>query len=98
MKRPAKDPEYRTCRLDGCWLPTKTVYCCQEHAKLDQRIVDRPTQEELEMLVWTHPTRELAKIFGVTDTTIANWCRQMGIDKPPRGYWTGRQRKQIVTR
>jgi len=93
-----KEPEYRTCRREGCYRPTKTVYCSQSCAKQDQRIAARPPQEELEMLVWTYPSKQLAEIFGVTDVTIANWCRAYDIDKPPRGYWTGRLRRPLEQR
>lgn len=47
----------------------------------------RPTKELLRELVWRVPTSTLAKLFGVSDTTIANWCDEDGIPKPPRGFW-----------
>ncbi len=90
-----KEPEYFTCNRDGCYRPTRTKYCSQECAKTDQRIADRPTAEDLEALVWAHPSKKLAEMFGVTDVTIANWCRACGVEKPPRGYWTGRTRRQV---
>jgi len=47
----------------------------------------RPTKELLRELVWRVPTSTLAKLFGVSDTTIGNWCDEEGIPKPPRGFW-----------
>ena len=93
-----KEPVYSTCAAEGCYRPTRTKYCSQLCAKLDQRQVERPTREQLELLVWDHPSNQLAEMFGVTDITIANWCRAYGVDKPPRGYWTGRQRRRIEQR
>ncbi len=47
----------------------------------------RPTQEELENIIWTMPSSKISKIYNVSDTTIKKWCRYYGITKPPRGYW-----------
>ena len=46
----------------------------------------------LAKLVWSKPTVEIAKDFGVSDVAIAKRCRKFGIQKPPRGYWTSKQR------
>ncbi|WP_110888961.1 hypothetical protein [Deinococcus yavapaiensis] len=37
--------------------------------------------------VWTTPAAQLVAEFGVSDVTIAKWCRSRNIPKPPRGYW-----------
>ena len=47
------------------------------------------TKEELYNLVWSVPAVQLAKRFGVSDTLIKRWCREMGISKPGPGYWSG---------
>lgn len=49
--------------------------------------VPHPTKEELEKLVWSKPTSQLRKDLGVSDSAIGKWCRQLGVKKPPRGYW-----------
>lgn len=46
------------------------------------------SKEELENLVWTIPTVEIAKLYAVSDTAIAKRCKKFGILKPPRGYWS----------
>lgn len=51
------------------------------------RKVERPNAEELHKLVWSEPTTEIAKKFGVSDKAIEKWCKIYNIDKPPRGYW-----------
>lgn len=48
----------------------------------------RPPQELLSQLVWEIPTDRIADIYGVTATSIANWCEEWGIIKPERGYWS----------
>lgn len=48
-----------------------------------------PPSDELKKLVWEMPSVEVAKMFGVSDTTVKKWCRKYGIEKPGRGYWAG---------
>lgn len=45
------------------------------------------SNEELAKLVWTMPTVEVAKLFGVSDVAIAKRCKKYGIPKPPKGFW-----------
>lgn len=80
----------------GCcqeeFRPKKSTekYCSPRCAQLNRRRVKRPSKAELQSLVWQHPTSHLSQMFGVSDVAIAKWCRKMGVDKPPRGYWQKR--------
>jgi len=62
----------------------------------------RVTRADLERRVWEAPVRSLRGEFGVSDVTVAKRCRQMGIPRPPRGYWqrlqAGRDPRQILHR
>lgn len=51
------------------------------------RKVERPSKDVLEKLVWEQPLTQVAQAFGVSDKSIAHWCSQLGISKPPRGHW-----------
>lgn len=51
------------------------------------RKVVRPSKGELEKLVWSLPTEQLAKQLGVSGVAISKWCKKYNITKPPRGYW-----------
>lgn len=42
---------------------------------------------ELKRLVWSMPSTEVAAIYGVSGRAVGKRCQQMGIPKPPRGYW-----------
>lgn len=53
----------------------------------DRRKVEWPTADDLRELVWSMPTRDVAKRFGVSDVAVSNWCKVLGVEKPPRGYW-----------
>ncbi|MGB3204067.1 MAG: HNH endonuclease signature motif containing protein [Crinalium sp.] len=67
--------------------PTQDTYCSQKCFKLASRRVVRPSKEELEKIIWTKPTSQIANDFGVSDKAVEKWCKAYGIHKPPRGYW-----------
>lgn len=69
-----------------------SVACCA----LDRRLFE-VTAEELYALVWSQPTTEVAKLFGVSDKAIEKRCKRLGIPKPPRGYWLQVNRTQQPT-
>lgn len=61
-------------------------YCsvsCSQKSKQKFEI----NKEDLELLVWSKPTTEIASMLGVTDVAVAKRCKKLGILKPPRGYW-----------
>lgn len=66
------------------------VYCCSECSSLGRRVFD-PDKAELSRLVWEKPTTQVARIFGVSDTAVSKRCKLLGIQKPPRGYWSRRK-------
>lgn len=56
------------------------------------RKVARPSREVLNKLLWEKPTIEIAKEFNVSDSAVGKWAKTYGIQKPPRGYWTMRNK------
>jgi len=56
------------------------------------------SREELYEQVWSTPTAQLAKEFGVSDVAIGKACRRLQIPKPPRGYWARLAAGQKVKR
>jgi hypothetical protein len=44
--------------------------------------------EELNQLVWEIPITDIANLYGVSNKAIEKRCREFGIPKPPRGYWS----------
>lgn len=62
------------------------VYCDMS-CYLANKSKNIPSPAELKQLVWSKPSSQLSKIFGVSDTSIRKWCDKYGISKPPRGYW-----------
>jgi hypothetical protein len=45
------------------------------------------TRKELFDLVWSAPTRTIAKQLGISDVGLAKVCRRADLLLPPRGYW-----------
>jgi hypothetical protein len=39
------------------------------------------TREELQQLVWSNPTRTVAKEIGLSDVELAKICRKLGVKK-----------------
>lgn len=68
-----------------------------------RKFAERPSRQqitidkdELEKMVWAMPTTEVAKRLGVSDVAIGKKCKQLGIEKPPRGYWQKKNKKSKV--
>ena len=87
-KKPFTVPAAHQDRRKHC-----SVLCCT----LDRRLFE-VTTEELYALVWSRPTTEVARLFGVSDKAIEKRCKRLGIPKPPRGYWLQIYREQHAQR
>lgn len=68
-------------------------YCSQNCTHLDSVKYNHPSKEVLEKMVWDRPVSEIAKEFNVSDTAISKLCKKYKIEKPGRGYWTGKTEK-----
>jgi len=44
-------------------------------------------RQQLYEEVWSAPTQQVAKRYGISDAAIGKVCRCLRIPKPPRGYW-----------
>ena len=47
---------------------------CDACQKLQSRVCERPTRDELKQLIRTLPFTQIGKQFGVTDNSIRKWC------------------------
>ena len=51
------------------------IYCSQECSHLNQRIVKRPSREELKQLIRTMPFTQIGIKYKVSDNAIRKWCK-----------------------
>ena len=80
------------CKKCGTEISKKAITgMCANCVSKNRRKSVRPKKEELARLLWETPTSVLAKNFGVTGNAVAKWCRQYGLNKPPRGYWAAQK-------
>lgn len=79
-----------------CFYCNKNIYttekaiqkfCSAKCAGLGSRKFDI-TAARLRKLVWKYPTTKVAIMLGVSDKAVEKRCKLLGVDKPPRGYWT----------
>jgi len=75
------------CIECGEIISRKAKRCVNCRGFLDRK-VERPSAEELHKMVWSEPTEKIAQRLGVTGKAIEKWCKSLGVEKPPRGYWT----------
>lgn len=75
----------KTCPSCGDSFDTKDekqIYCSSECRIIGNRIVERPTKEQLEDLIinevhWT----KMGKMFKVSDSAVRKWARSYGLIK-----------------
>ena len=78
-------------------LPRKRKYFCTEEERIE-RIKYKAwhgghqkkfniTKEELEKLVWEITSEEIAKKYNISGRLVTKRCRELCIEKPPRGHW-----------
>lgn len=82
--------ECRECSRQ--FQPTKITssFCSVVCSTQSKKLFD-PTPTELRNMVWSIPTTEVAKVYGVSDSAVSKRCKKLGIEKPGRGYWSKRE-------
>ena len=51
---------------------------------------DYITREELDILVWKMPLKNIAEILKITTEYVKKWCDEWEISRPDPSYWPGR--------
>jgi hypothetical protein len=75
------------CKCEYVSNKENQIFCsveCTQKSKEKFNI----SYEELKKLVWSMPTTKVAELLGVSDVAVAKRCKKLGINKPPRGYWS----------
>jgi transposase len=80
-----KKPKYSYCSCGK--IKDNNAKQCKQCCLLNRRVVkDRPTKDELELLVMKYPLIKLSEMFGVSDNAIRKWCKQVDIKCPDNRY------------
>lgn len=73
------DKEYKTthqdnyCQRCGKKIDSSSTFCV-DCWNIQQRVVERPSREELKTLIRTTPFTMLARRYNVSDNAIRKWC------------------------
>jgi hypothetical protein len=78
---------YHTIHKIKCKNCNKTIikpqddqkYCSHECMHFGRRKVQRPSKEELLLLINTNSLLGIGKMFGVSDNSVRKWCKSYGI-------------------
>lgn len=62
------------CKRCGKIISSNKADHCIECSRLLSRKVDRPSREELKILIRNKPFTQIAQIYNVTDNAIRRWC------------------------
>lgn len=65
----------------------KTSPQCKKCSSKSMAKIKWPAIEHMAKLVWEKPTTEISKDLGVSDASIAKFCKKNNISKPGRGHW-----------
>lgn len=77
----AKNNNYDYCECGNPKISKSKVCqeCNNKLPKLHCRKVDRPTKEELLVLIQTKPFVQIGKMYGVSDNAVRKWCKIYGL-------------------
>jgi hypothetical protein len=66
----------------------KNKYASLAEANMAARKVkNRPSKDELLLLIWKQPIQKLSKELKISDVAIRSWVKRYNIPNPPPGYW-----------
>ena len=66
---------YDNCPMCGVKKKENLKYCSSECASKSQRKVDRPSKDELYILIQENSWLALGRMFGVSDNSVRKWAR-----------------------
>ena len=69
------------CKLCGKEIWKGSTYCSECSHKIQRKVEERPSREELKSLIRTTPFTQIGNKFGVTDNAIKKWCDAVGLPR-----------------
>lgn len=67
------------------------VFCDLKCRALQSRRSVWPAPSSLRRMIWRKPATEIAAGLGVSSSAVKKMCKKLGVDTPPRGYWSRRE-------
>ena len=71
------------CQICGKQITKGHTLCSKCFGKTN-RVIERPSKEELEKLIFTYPMTQVGEMFGVTSNAISRWCVSYGLPSKAR--------------
>jgi hypothetical protein len=69
-----------TCVNCGTEIDYKATRCKDCHVNnVRSRRLNKPSKEDLEVLIYNKPFTEIGRMYGVSDNTIRKWCKAYGL-------------------
>jgi hypothetical protein len=87
-----KERRCSCCDCEFVSVSGQQKFCSTECSFKAHRKVERPTKQDLQEMLWTMPTSQIAVRFGVSDKAVSKWATQYELSKPGRGYWQQKHR------
>ena len=83
------------CKICNKTILRKSKSCVKCNAKKRRNLtkIIWPSNEELGLLVWKYPMKQLSEKLGVTDNAIKKRCITRKIERPKQGYWLKSENK-----
>ena len=78
-----KEIEKSYCQICGKQITKGHTLCSKCFGKTN-RVIERPSKEELEKLIFTYPMTQVGEMFGVTSNAISRWCVSYGLPSKAR--------------
>lgn len=91
------NPEHNYCLECGKEISRSKKYTlCQKcRAKLNRKVKERPSKEELEQLLWEYNFRKVGELYGVTDNSVRKWCKDYGLSTKAKDYKEKKIKKEF---
>ena len=69
------------CQRCGKEIPTRDAIYCPDCNYIMARTVERPSREELKILIREKPFTQIGEMYGVSDNAIRKWCDAEGLPR-----------------
>lgn len=76
-----RNKENHKCPHCGTYIDRDAKHCTEYANFLRRKVFNRPSRNELKMLVRTYSFSRIAAMYGVSDSAIRKWCEQENLPR-----------------